>query len=284
MGKLGAAVGAEFCRGAIGGTVGQRATQQSHQERDAAPSDEPLGSRTWHKGCPPSRQTQLPQHPEPITPPLSQLGHGVDGSPECHQLTQLLPMFSFVTPQYITTGQTREILASFDNPRTPDTCHATTRIGLLHKPRLSISRKPGYNRASPLWKRGATQARQEQQQTFMQAQQQQQQQQQLKQQESQRLVRELEKQIPAVTQAMKNAGASGGAVRDAMIQNQINELNRTAKHGVQVQIQKNSFWIFWFSSFPPHPSRHPPIPPSLHPSIQKTRPIILLLSHLPHRV
>lgn len=86
--------------------------------------------------------------------------------------------------------------------------------------------------------REVAQARQEQQQAVMQAQQQQQQQQELKQQESQRLVRELEKQIPAVTQAMKNAGASGGAVRDAMIQNQINELNRTAKHGVQVQIQK----------------------------------------------
>ena len=81
-------------------------------------------------------------------------------------------------------------------------------------------------------------AQQQQLQKVIQAQQQQQQQQQLnqaQQQEAQRLVQELERQKPHVTKAMENAGASGEAARNLMIQNQINQLNQTAKYGVSIQ-------------------------------------------------
>lgn len=88
------------------------------------------------------------------------------------------------------------------------------------------------------------QAQQQQQREVLQAQQQQQavmraqqQQQQQKLQESQRLTQELQNSIPTIMNATKNAGTSGAAVRDAMLQMRVDELNKTAKHGVQIQIQ-----------------------------------------------
>lgn len=66
-------------------------------------------------------------------------------------------------------------------------------------------------------------------------QQQMQERQQLQQQEATRLKQELEKQVPVITKAMENAGSNGAAVRSLMIQNQINQLNQTAKHGVYIQ-------------------------------------------------
>lgn len=78
------------------------------------------------------------------------------------------------------------------------------------------------------------QAQQQQRQEAQRHQQEQQNQQRLQQQEAQRLKQELERQIPAVTQAMKNAGTSAASVRNSMIQNQINQLNQTAKHGVSI--------------------------------------------------
>lgn len=87
------------------------------------------------------------------------------------------------------------------------------------------------------------QAQQQQKQDLQEKQQHQQNeiqaQQQLQQQEAQRMKQALEKQVPVISRAMEQAGGSAAATRDLMIQNQVNQLNQTAKGGVAIQIQKN---------------------------------------------